>query len=526
MRVLNAAQMREADRRTVDEIGLPSIVLMENAGRQVVAALEAKFEHLADQGVALLCGRGNNGGDGFVIARTLMQRDIDTAVFVIGSVADVQGDARRNLDVLGQIGMTVVEIPDEQAWELHYSEISDYDLIVDAILGTGIRVPLVGLLQTLVADVNSLDIPVVSVDLPTGLSADSHEVVGEAIQAVLTVTMGAPKIPLVLPPAEAHAGDLIVADVGIPAQVIDALDGARLELMTREGIRDLIGARQAESHKGDFGHVLLVAGSRGKGGAAGLAAIGALKSGAGRVTVATPRSCQPIVAALAPDYMTEALDETPDGCVDLPALDRVLEMPADLIAVGPGIGRGPSVTAFVHGLLERSGAPLVLDADALNACESGDERLHGRDGLDVIITPHPGEMARLAGTSVEDVQANRIEAARAFATGHQVYVVLKGHRTVVACPNGQTFINLTGNPGMATGGTGDVLTGAIAAWSAQLLDAEAACKVAVYLHGLAGDLAEADVGEVAMSASDLAAHLGAAARDLTAGRRPRRADSA
>ena len=288
MRVLNTAQMREADRRTIDEIGLPSIVLMENAGRQVVAALEAKFEHLADQGVALLCGRGNNGGDGFVIARTLQQRDIDTAVFVIGSVADVQGDARRNLDVLGQIGMTVVEIPDEQAWELHYSEISDYDLIVDAILGTGIRVPLVGLLQTLVADVNSLDIPVVSVDLPTGLSADSHEVVGEAIQAVLTVTMGAPKIPLVLPPAEAHAGDLIVADVGIPAQVIDALDGARLELMTREGIRDLIGARQAESHKGDFGHVLLVAGSRGKSGAAGLAAIGALKSGAGCMTPRTP----------------------------------------------------------------------------------------------------------------------------------------------------------------------------------------------------------------------------------------------
>ena len=524
MRVLNTAQMREADRRTIDTIGLPSIVLMENAGRQVVAALEARFDQLADLRVALLCGRGNNGGDGFVIARTLKQREIDTAVFVIGSVADVQGDARRNLEVLGQIGMTVVEIPDEQAWELHYSEISGYDLIVDAILGTGLRVPLVGMLQTLVSDVNGLDIPVVSVDLPTGLSADTHEVVGEAVEAVLTVTMGAPKIPLVLPPAEGHAGDLVVADVGIPSHVIEGVDGPHLELMTREGVRDHVVSRQAESHKGDFGRVLLVAGSRGKTGAAGLAAIGALKSGAGLVTVATPRSCQPIVAALAPEYMTEALDETPDGCVDLPALDRVLELPADLIAAGPGLGRGPSVTAFVHGLLDRSGVPLVLDADALNACESDDERLHGHDGLDVIITPHPGEMARLMGTTVEDVQVNRIDAARGFATGHQVYVVLKGHRTVIACPNGRTFINLTGNPGMATGGTGDVLTGAIAAWSGQLLDAEAACKVAVYLHGLAGDLAEADEGEVALSASDVAGHLGDAVLELTARRRTPRAN--
>ena len=519
MRVLNTAQMREADRRTIDEIGVPSIVLMENAGRQVVAALEAKFEQLAELRVAVLCGRGNNGGDGFVAARTLRQRDTEPGVFVIGSVAEVQGDARRNLDILGQIGMTVVEIPDQQAWELHYTEISDYDVIVDAILGTGIRVPLVGLLQTLVADVNGLDTPVVSVDVPTGLSCDTHEIVGEAIQAALTVTMGAPKIPLVLPPAEAHGGDLVVADVGIPQQVIEALEGPRLELMTREGVRELVSTRQAETHKGDFGHVLVIAGSVGKSGAAALAATGALKSGAGLVTVATPRSCQATVATLAAEYMTEGLEETPNGCVDLPALDQVLEVAVDLIAVGPGLGRGPSVTAFVHGLLARSGVPLVLDADALNACESDDERLHGRDGLDVVITPHPGEMARLAGTSVEDVQSNRVEAARTFATGHQVHVVLKGHRTVIACPNGRTFINLTGNPGMATGGTGDVLTGAIAAWFAQLLDAEAACKVAVYLHGLAGDLAEADEGEVAMTASDVAAHLGDAVLELTARRR-------
>ncbi|MDP7294682.1 MAG: NAD(P)H-hydrate epimerase, partial [Vicinamibacterales bacterium] len=365
MRVLNTEQMREADRRTTEEIGLPSVVLMENAGRQVVAALEAHFDDLATQRVAVLCGRGNNGGDGFVIARTLKQRDIEAAVFVFGPLAGVQGDARRNLDILGQVGMTVVEIPDEQAWELHYSEIAAFDVIVDAILGTGIRVPLVGLMQTLVADVNGLDIPVVSVDLPTGLSADSHDVVGEAIEAILTVTMGAPKLPLVLPPAEAHAGDLVVADVGIPGPVIDALEGPRLELITREGVRDMVAARPAESHKGDFGRVLVVAGSVGKSGAAGLAATGALKSGAGLVTVATPRSCQAVVAGYAADYMTVGLEDTPEGCVDLLALDQVLELTADVIAAGPGLGQGPSVVAFVHGLLERSGAPLVLDADAL-----------------------------------------------------------------------------------------------------------------------------------------------------------------
>ena len=432
MRVLNTAQMREADRRTIEEIGIPSVVLMENAGRQVVAALEATFDDLRQRRVAVLCGHGNNGGDGFVVARTLRQREIEAAVFLVGSVAAVVGDARRNLDILGQLGMTVVEIPDEQAWELHYSEISDYDLIVDALLGTGVKVPLVGLLQTLVADVNGSGIPVVAIDLPTGLSADTHEVVGEAIEASLTVTMAAPKLPLVLPPAESHAGDLVVADVGVPAQVLESVEGPRLDLLTREGILDLITPRQADSHKGDFGRVLLVAGSVGKSGAAGLAAVGALRSGAGLVTVATPRPCQPTVAGFAPDCMTEALDATPDGCVDFSALERVLELAADVIAVGPGLGVGPSVSAFVHGLLERTGAPVILDADALNAFADDADRLHGRDGLDVVITPHPGEMARLVGATVDDVQANRVEVAREFASSHQVHVVLKGYRTVIA----------------------------------------------------------------------------------------------
>jgi hydroxyethylthiazole kinase-like uncharacterized protein yjeF len=525
MRVLNTQQMREADRRTIDDIGIPSIVLMENAGRQAVAAMEAAFEGLASSRVGVLCGRGNNGGDGFVVARTLIQRGIETMVFLLGSVSEVRGDARTNLEVLGRIGLTVVEITSAQEWELHFSEISECDLLVDAILGTGFHGHLTGLLETVVADVNDLAVPVVAIDLPTGLSADTHEIGGDAIVAAMTVTLAAPKIPLVLPPADKHAGDLVIADIGIPLPLLDEVEGPYVELLTRERMRELVGVRAPESHKGDFGRVLIVAGSMGKTGAAHLAALGALRSGAGLVTVAAPRSCVPIIASMAAEYMTLPLDETPNGTVDFAALDRVLEFTTDVIAVGPGLGTDPSTAAFVQGLVERAGVPLVLDADALNAFAGDPDRLVARDGVEVVITPHPGEMARLLERDVEAVQKDRLNAARDFAAAHRLHVVLKGHRTIIAGPENRAFINLTGNAGMATGGTGDVLTGMIAAFFAQLLDPEAACKIAVYLHGTAGDRAEAEEGEVALIATDLTAHIGDAIGELSAKRKPRQRES-
>jgi ADP-dependent NAD(P)H-hydrate dehydratase / NAD(P)H-hydrate epimerase len=286
-------------------------------------------------------------------------------------------------------------------------------------------------------------------------------------------------------------------------------------------MRELITPRTADSHKGDYGRVLVVAGSRGKTGAAHLAALGALRSGAGLVTIATPSSCLPIVAAMAPEYMTEALDERAgdDGGLDPENVERVLEMARDVIAIGPGLGQGASTRRFVKALVDRATTPLVVDADGLNAFSDDPDRLAGREGRDVIITPHPGEMARLVGMSTDEVQGSRLEIARNFAVAHHVYVVLKGHRTLIATPDEKVFINPTGNPGMATGGTGDVLTGMIAAWLAQLLDAEGACKLAVYLHGMAGDLSEADEGEVAMTAADVAGHLGDAILELTARRK-------
>ena len=514
MRILTAAQMREADRFTIEEIGIPSLVLMENAGRQVVAAMEAAYEEQLAGRVAVLCGRGNNGGDGFVVARTLLQRGIDTAVFVVGSLGDVRGDARINLDILGRLGVTVVEIGDEQSWELHFSEISQCTLIVDAIFGTGLKTAVTGMLETVIADVNASDIPIVSIDIPSGLSADTPHLIGDCVNASMTVTLAVPKLPLILPPGEAYAGDVVIADIGIPYEVIEGLEGKHVELLTPEQLRELVEPRAADSHKGDFGRVTVVAGSRGKTGAAHLTAMGALRSGAGLVTVATPASCLPIVASMAPEYMTEPLGHPGDGLVTAAGVDRVLELAQDVVVCGPGLGRSPEVGEFVRRFIERATVPLVLDADALTVLADDPGRLIGKDERDVIVTPHPGEMARLVGASVEEVQANRIDVASDFATTHRVYVVLKGHRTVIATPEGRVYINPTGNPGMATGGTGDVLSGMIGAWLAQLLDAEAACRLAVFLHGAAGDLAEAAEGQAAMTATDLLAHLGEALTGL------------
>ncbi len=521
MRILNSAQMRDVDKRTIQEFGIASIVLMENAGRQVVAAVDAMFSDLSSLHIALLCGRGNNGGDGFVIARTLAQRGVEVSTFLVGSAAEIAGDARANLEVLMRLGHNIVEVADATAWELHFPEIRSADVLIDAMFGTGLRTPLTGLYETIVADINASDLPVVSVDLPSGLSADTPDPIGPCIDATMTVTLGTPKLPLVLPPGEAHCGDVVIADIGIPDAAIEGVEGPHIELLTRQAVRSLIEPRPSDSHKGDYGHVLIVAGSPGRTGAAHLAAMGALKSGAGLVTIATPRSCQPTLAMMAPEYMTDALPETADGIAP-DALDLVLTRPADVIAVGPGLGVGIATVAFVQGLLERAGVPLVLDADALNAFVQSPELLVGPEGRDVIITPHPGELARLVGVTTADVQANRVEIAQGFAETHQLYVVLKGHRSLIATPEGLVFVNPTGNPGMATGGMGDLLTGMIAAWLAQLLDAEAACRLSVYLHGMAGDLAEASEGEVSLTPSDVVAHLGDAVLELTARRKVER----
>ena len=388
------------------------------------------------------------------------------------------------------------------------------------MFGTGLSAPLTGFYETVVADLNEGGVPIVSIDMPSGMSADTSDLIGDAIDATVTVTLGAPKLPLVLPPAESKSGEVVIADIGIPADVFDQLEGPHIELLTREQMRPLIPARAVDAHKGDFGRVVVVAGSVGKAGAAVLVRAG--RHALGR------RPGHRRVAAVVPADDCRARRRVHDRGPRRDARrHRALlggrrpcwRIDADVIVAGPGLGRGEGVTTFVRELLDKYDGPLVLDADALNAFADEPSLLVGREGRDLIITPHPGEMARLVGCSVEDLQADRIGIATDFAKRHKLYVVLKGYRTLVVTPDEKVFVNPTGCAGMATGGTGDVLAGMLGGWLGQLLDAEAACRLAVYLHGSAGELADADNGEVSMTAGDLVDHIGDAILELTARRR-------
>ena len=527
MRVVTAAQMRELDRQAIEERGVPSIALMEHAGREVVAAIDARLPDRRGGGsVVVLCGRGNNGGDGWVVARLLHARGVcDVTALLVGRVSDVAGDAREMLDGAQHAGVPIVEVADDAAWTAAARRLADAGLIVDALVGTGLNRPLAGLQARVAADVNAAAAPVVSVDVPSGLLEQAPATMerwgdggdamngdaAPAVRATLTVTFAAPKLTLLLHPD--YAGTLTVADIGIPADLVDALDGPRIDLLTPAALRRRLPTRRADTHKGECGRVLIVAGSRGKTGAAQLAGLGALRAGAGLVTVATPESCLEMVARV-PEYMTYPLPDRAGG-VTGNGLDGLLAQPADVIAAGPGLGTGEGACRLVQALLDReTAAPLVLDADALNVCAAAPERLRGDRNAEVVITPHPGEMARLAGTTAAAVQCDRIGIARAFAQAHDLHVVLKGARTVIAAPNGTVRINATGNPGMATGGSGDVLTGTIAAWIGQVPHLTDAIALAVHLHGLAGDLAARDVGETGLIAGDIAARLGRAAAAL------------
>ena len=509
MRVLNTAQMREADRRTIADLGVPSLTLMEHAGRQVAAALESRRPPRTGRRIAVVCGKGNNGGDGFVAARRLSAGGAAVRVLLAAPAAEVGGDAAANLSSLARTGVPVVDVSEPSAWPKALADLGDCDVVVDALFGTGLTRPLAGRWAALVAALNAADLPVVSVDLPSGLSADAPHVIGETVAAGLTVALAAPKLPLLLDPGAARAGDVVVADIGIPAAVVDAVPGPRVSVLARCWVRDQVPRRSRDTHKGDYGRVVVAGGSSGKTGAAGLAALGALRSGAGLVTVATPRVCLPAVAALAPEYMTLGIDHDDDGRVRGDAAGAVLAERCDVLAVGPGLGRGTGVTRFVRELVDRAPAPMVLDADALNAFAGDPAGLRGRPDRALVITPHAGEMGRIIGRPAEYVTAHGLDVARDLAGEQGIFVVLKGARTLVATPAGDVWINVTGNPGMATGGTGDVLTGVLAAWMAQLPDVEAACGLGVCLHGLAGDAAAAEHG-AGLLAGDLARGLGPA----------------
>jgi hydroxyethylthiazole kinase-like uncharacterized protein yjeF len=501
--VFTAAEMRNLDRRAVTVLGIPGATLMENAGRGAAAALTELLPALGaprrGSRVAIVCGKGGNGGDGFVVARWLRRRGIHPVVLLAARLEEIGGDAGAKLVALRRAGVRPIVIEDAaQALAL----ISEAHVVVDALLGTGARGAPTGLTAALIEHINASGRPIVALDIPSGLPADGGAPAGPAIRAAATITFAGLKYGLVQPPGLDFAGRLMVIPIGIPDAEVGR--GIRTWLVERADVAARFPPRPREAHKGTYGYLLIVGGSLGKTGAAALAARAAMRTGVGLVTVATAASQQPIVAGLVVESMTEPLAETAVGTVALAARERVLELAGarDAIALGPGLGLDADTQELARCLARELDRPLVLDADALTAIARRLELLRHAPAPRCL-TPHPAEMARLMGTSVADVQRDRVAAARGVATGYDVHVALKGATTVVAAADGRVFLNPTGNPGMASGGTGDVLTGMLGALLARGMQPPDALVAAVYLHGLAGDLAAARFGEESLIASDV-----------------------
>ncbi|MFQ5792270.1 MAG: NAD(P)H-hydrate dehydratase, partial [Acidobacteriota bacterium] len=488
------------------EVGIPGRALMESAGRAVVRMMEQARPDLESCSIAVICGKGNNGGDGLVVFRHLAARGFSARAWVLWPFESLSGDARDNLKAALKLGLPVRSAPTPSAWEKEMAEIAEADVVVDAIFGTGLTAAVRGLPEQAIRDINRISAFKVAVDVPSGLSSDSAEVPGEAVEADLTVALAAPKVCHVLPPACLRSGRLEIVDIGIARRIVEAA-GSRLETIEGKSLRGLWPPRGPDAHKGDFGHLLIVAGSVGKTGAAAMAAQAALRAGTGLVTVASARSALPLMAPALPEAMWEPLDETPEGAIAARALPRAADLLAGktAMALGPGLGRHTETAVFVKQLLDRCSLPVVVDADGVNAFEAGLESLPR--GRPLALTPHPGEAARLLGCSAAEIGRQRLAAVRRLCAATKNFVALKGYRTLVGEPSGKVHVNLTGNPGMASGGTGDVLTGIVGGLLAQGLPVGDALRLGVHLHGLAGDLAAEEVGQTALVATDLICQL-------------------
>jgi NAD(P)H-hydrate epimerase len=487
--------MNAVDKATIGA-GIPGIILMENAAHRVVEYIERRFAPVSAHRIAVVCGKGNNGGDGLAIARILHTRfhPPHLEIVLIPDPSDLAGDAAENLKMLRAAGL------------LEKRDLSMRPtLIVDAVLGTGLQGPAKGAALDAIRLINGLeDAKVVAVDIPSGLAGDTATPPGEYVRADATVTFTSPKICHALYPARGLMGDLHIGQIGTPASL---LPESQLALIDPARIARLFAPRATDANKGRYGHVLVIAGSRGKSGAAAMCGIAALRAGAGLVTVACAKSALDAVAAAGPEIMTEPLPETASGEIARGALDviRRLADKRTLIAIGPGIGTDAQTREVVTTLYATSDKPMVIDADALNCLAGGD---WPHPPARRILTPHPGEMSRLANHPIPEIQSDRIGSARAFAARRAVMLVLKGEGTVVAFPDGRIWINTTGSPAMATGGTGDILTGMTAGLAAQFpQDLDRATAAAVHLHGLAGELAARHLGEQPVIATDLLRYL-------------------
>ena len=518
-RVLSAAEMREADRATIEDRSVLGLVLMENAASAVTRKLVEIAPDLGSERVLVLCGKGNNGGDGLAVARQLLllHPQLDLRTVVLSEPNALSADAHANWQMLAAQDHAARVAADARAWNALLPELADSTLIVDALLGTGLRGPARGTAARAIADVNKGfgNALVVALDMPSGLGSDSGELLGESMRADYTVTFTAPKASQVLAPACERTGELSVARIGTADSVLDTLPGPRLLLHEAADAREFALPRERSGHKGTYGHVLAVGGSRSKPGAILMTGTSALRAGAGLVTVVTAAGAADTIIAATPELMLEPARELADGTLGPDSFDEDLYAGKTVAAIGPGLGISESNRTLVRRVCETCPLPLVVDADGLAAVCA--DLLASRTAP-TVLTPHPGEMARLVGTDVASVQRDRVRTARDFAAESGAFLVLKGNRTLVAAPNGDVIVNPTGTPGMATAGSGDILTGMAAAFLGQFPDrpVSQAVAAAVYLHGLAGELATAELGEQSMLATDIARHLAAAIKAVQA----------
>jgi ADP-dependent NAD(P)H-hydrate dehydratase / NAD(P)H-hydrate epimerase len=512
MKILAADEMREVDRLSTERYGISSLALMENAGSGVARFIAQRWADFAQRRIVALCGKGNNGGDGFVAARRLRDLGAKPELYLLADPDEMRGDAATNCKRWQDSSAELHVVRDSSAWQNVKAVMASADIIVDALLGTGTRGAVAGLLGEVIADLNQRRGPVrsavVSVDIPSGLVADTGEANGPVVKAAYTVTFTAPKTGMISGASANYVGQLYVHDIGSPPELIEEVGKGTVRWIDAREVRQFAVPRRTDGNKGNYGHALIVAGSVGKSGAAVLASWAALRVGAGLVTVANPEPVLPIVAAHTPEIMTEPLPATDTGTISMRSFeydrfDKIVKGKR-VLGIGPGLTTQDETQQFVHAVVGKRAVPIILDADGLNAFAGRAHELKSGAGP-IALTPHPGEMARLMGCEIKDVQARRLEVARKSAADWNAFVILKGHQTVVASPDGQVFVNSTGNPGMGTGGTGDVLTGMLAGLTAQFgtSDWVRVLGFGVYLHGLAGDVAYCASGEAPLLASDL-----------------------
>ena len=513
MKVVTAQEMRQIDKQTIEKIGIPGIVLMETAATAVFRSIQKNYPECRH--VAVIIGKGNNGGDGLALARQLAHAGYNVQIVLVSPPESFTGDAVTNLQVAQKLGLSIIEILSEPELKKIDKEILSCDLIVDAIFGTGLRDGINGYIKGVIDRLNSTKCPIIAIDLPSGLNADTGAVEGACVRAGRTVTLGLPKRGMFLYPGAETVGELEIADIGFPENVVKSQD-IRVNWTQAYHVSNWIPPRPVCSHKGTYGRVFVLAGSTGMTGAAVLASQAALRAGAGLVTLGIPKSLNPIVETKLSEVMTTPLPETTEGSLALSAKPQILEFierTASVLAIGPGLSQHPETADLIKNLVREIDRPAVIDADGLNAlAEGGTDCPTSRFKLNnplsselsqTVLTPHPGEMARLTGLSVRDIERDRIGVAQKFAQEHGVILILKGVPTVIAHGTGEVWLNSTGNPGMATGGMGDVLTGLIAGLMAQGVSIPEAAVLGVYLHGLAGDISAEVTGMHGLIAGDV-----------------------